>query len=161
MGGYYARHDGETEAVALAIEDHYKPRFAGDTLPRNAVGLVLALADRLETLAGLFGIGQVPSGDRDPFAMRRHALGAAHEPYARPDADWADQAIALPRWPQTFADGSGSGGTDSLRDALLARGPFRTLLREQGVGVRGVRRLGRVVCGWEPARPRLRTFAAC
>jgi glycyl-tRNA synthetase beta chain len=75
MGGYYARHDGENEAVALAIEDHYKPRFAGDELPRNDVGVVVALADKLETLAGLFGIGQIPSGDKDPFALRRHALG--------------------------------------------------------------------------------------
>ena len=75
MGGYYARHDGEAEAVALAIEDHYKPRFAGDVLPRNATGVALALADKLETLAGLFGIGQQPSGDKDPFALRRHALG--------------------------------------------------------------------------------------
>ena len=75
MGGYYARHDGEPEAIALAIEDHYKPRFAGDALPRNAPGVVVALADKLETLAGLFGIGQLPTGDKDPFALRRHALG--------------------------------------------------------------------------------------
>ncbi|HEX6723237.1 MAG TPA: glycine--tRNA ligase subunit beta, partial [Burkholderiaceae bacterium] len=75
MGGYYARHDGEPEAVAFAIEDHYKPRFAGDALPRNVAGLVVALADKLETLVGLFSIGQVPSGDKDPFALRRHALG--------------------------------------------------------------------------------------
>ncbi len=75
MGGYYARHDGEHEDIALAIEDHYRPRFAGDALPRNAVGLALALADKLETLAGLFGIGQIPTGDKDPFALRRHALG--------------------------------------------------------------------------------------
>jgi glycyl-tRNA synthetase beta chain len=75
MGGYYARHDGETEAVAFAVEDHYKPRFAGDALPRGEAGVVAALADKLETLAGLFGIGQLPSGDKDPFALRRHALG--------------------------------------------------------------------------------------
>ncbi|WP_298835273.1 glycine--tRNA ligase subunit beta [uncultured Piscinibacter sp.] len=75
MGGYYARHDGLAEDIAFAIEDHYKPRFAGDDLPRNAVGLAVALADKLETLAGLFGIGQVPTGDKDPFALRRHALG--------------------------------------------------------------------------------------
>jgi len=75
MGGYYARHDGESEAVAIAIEDHYKPRFAGDALPRNEVGLAVALADKLETLVGLFGIGQLPTGDKDPFALRRHALG--------------------------------------------------------------------------------------
>ena len=75
MGGYYARFDGEDEAVAQAIEDHYKPRFAGDELPRNLVGVAVALADKLETLVGLFGIGQVPTGDKDPFALRRHALG--------------------------------------------------------------------------------------
>ncbi len=75
MGGYYARHDGEHEAVAQAVEDHYKPRFAGDALPRNWVGISVALADKLETLVGLFGIGQVPTGDKDPFALRRHALG--------------------------------------------------------------------------------------
>ena len=61
--------------VADAIEDHYKPRFAGDALPRNQVGVVVALADKLETLAGMFGIGNLPTGDRDPFALRRHALG--------------------------------------------------------------------------------------
>src|SRR5206468_9758543 len=65
MGGYYARHDGERAAVAEAIEDHYKPRFAGDALPRGDVGLIVALADKLETLVGLFGIGQVPTGDKD------------------------------------------------------------------------------------------------
>jgi glycyl-tRNA synthetase beta chain len=75
MGGYYARHDGEAEDVAQAVEDHYRPRFAGDALPRGEAGIVAALADKLETLAGLFGIGQVPTGDKDPFALRRHALG--------------------------------------------------------------------------------------
>ena len=75
MGGYYARHDGESEAVAFAVEDHYKPRYAGDALPRNEVGVVVALADKLETLLGLFGVGEKPSGDKDPFALRRHALG--------------------------------------------------------------------------------------
>ena len=75
MGGYYARHDGLGETVALAIEDHYQPRFAGDELPRNTAGLVVALADKLETLVGMFGIGNLPTGDKDPFALRRHALG--------------------------------------------------------------------------------------
>ncbi len=75
MGRYYALHDGLAVEIADAIEDHYKPRFAGDSLPRNAVGEVVALADKLETLVGLFGIGQVPTGDKDPFALRRHALG--------------------------------------------------------------------------------------
>lgn len=75
MGAYYARHEGLRDGVAIAIEDHYKPRFAGDALPRNHTGTVLALADKLETLCGLFGIGQLPTGDKDPFALRRHALG--------------------------------------------------------------------------------------
>lgn len=75
MGGYYALHDGLGEEIAHAIEDHYKPRFSGDTLPRNTTGIVVALADKLETLAGLFAIGQIPTGDKDPFALRRHALG--------------------------------------------------------------------------------------
>ncbi|PAT37093.1 glycine--tRNA ligase subunit beta [Vandammella animalimorsus] len=75
MGGYYARHDGLGEDIAQAIEDHYKPRFAGDELPRGNVGTVVALADKLETLVGMFGIGNLPTGDKDPFALRRHALG--------------------------------------------------------------------------------------
>ncbi len=75
MGGYYALNDGLGEVVANAIEDHYKPRFAGDALPRNMAGVVVALADKLETLVGMFGIGNLPTGDKDPFALRRHALG--------------------------------------------------------------------------------------
>ncbi|MES2184510.1 MAG: glycine--tRNA ligase subunit beta [Pseudomonadota bacterium] len=75
MGRYYALNDGLPQAVADAIEDHYKPRFAGDELPRSTVGVVVALADKLETLVGMFGIGNLPTGDRDPFALRRHALG--------------------------------------------------------------------------------------
>lgn len=75
MGGYYARHDGLSDDIAIAIEDHYKPRFFGDSLPRNQAGICVALADKLEILVGLFGIGQVPTGDKDPFALRRHAYG--------------------------------------------------------------------------------------
>ncbi|WP_395055530.1 glycine--tRNA ligase subunit beta [Polaromonas sp.] len=75
MGRYYALNDGLSGDVADAIEDHYKPRFAGDELPRNRVGVVVALADKLETLVGMFGIGNLPTGDKDPFALRRHALG--------------------------------------------------------------------------------------
>ena len=75
MGGYYSRSDQESPDVAFAVEDHYKPRFAGDELPRNQAGVVVALADKLETLVGMFGIGNLPTGDKDPFALRRHALG--------------------------------------------------------------------------------------
>jgi glycyl-tRNA synthetase beta chain len=75
MGRYYALADGEDPKVADAIEQHYRPRFAGDVLPDAGVATALALADKLETLAGLFGLGQQPTGDKDPFALRRHALG--------------------------------------------------------------------------------------
>ncbi len=75
MGRYYAQHEGWEDDVAFAIEDHYKPRFAGDDLPRNQVGIAVALADKLETLVGLFSIGEKPTGDKDPFALRRQALG--------------------------------------------------------------------------------------
>jgi glycyl-tRNA synthetase beta chain len=75
MGAYYARHDGEHEEVALAASEHYQPRFAGDTLPSTATGTAVALADKLETLVGIWSIGLQPTGDKDPFALRRHALG--------------------------------------------------------------------------------------
>ena len=75
MGRYYALHDGEAADVAAACAEHYQPRFAGDALPSAGVPTAVALADKLETLAGLFGIGQTPTGDKDPFALRRHALG--------------------------------------------------------------------------------------
>ncbi len=75
MGRYYALHDGHSPEIAFAIEDHYRPRFSGDELPRNPVGICVALADKLEMLAGLFGIGQTPTGDKDPYALRRQALG--------------------------------------------------------------------------------------
>lgn len=75
MGTYYARHDGEHEEVAMAATEHYMPRFAGDTLPTTQTGTIIALADKLEALAGIWGIGLHPTGDKDPFALRRHALG--------------------------------------------------------------------------------------
>ena len=141
MGGYYARHDGEAEAVALAIEDHYKPRFAGDVLPRGLAGCVVALADKLETLAGLFSIGQVPTGDKDPYALRRHALGVIRllieKPLALPLDGLLRQALgAFPgAAPEAFDNLlkflhdrlagvlREQGGSASEVDALLARGP--------------------------------------
>lgn len=75
MGEYYARHDGESAEVAQAIREHYLPRFAGDALPATKTGTIVALADKLETLAGMFAIGAQPTGDKDPYALRRHALG--------------------------------------------------------------------------------------
>ena len=75
MGKYYARLDGETEEIAEAIEQHYQPRFAGDNLPNGKVATAVALADKLETLVGIWGIGLIPTGDKDPYALRRAALG--------------------------------------------------------------------------------------
>jgi glycyl-tRNA synthetase beta chain len=136
MGGYYARHDGETEAVALAVEDHYKPRFAGDALPRASAGpagLVVALADKLETLAGLFGIGEKPTGDKDPFALRRHALGVIRMLIER------DLPLAVPALLKTafaaFPAGHGDAAADLLHfiyDRLVG------VLREQGYSAQEV-----------------------
>ncbi|MGL4486077.1 MAG: glycine--tRNA ligase subunit beta [Yersinia sp. (in: enterobacteria)] len=75
MGMHYARHDGEAEDVAVALNEQYQPRFAGDDLPSNPVACALAIADKMDSLAGIFGIGQLPKGDKDPFALRRAALG--------------------------------------------------------------------------------------
>jgi glycyl-tRNA synthetase beta chain len=108
MGAYYARHDGLPDALAHAIEDHYKPRFAGDQLPRNTVGLVVALADKLETLTGMFGIGNLPTGDKDPFALRRHALGVIRMLVERNLALPLHQliALALPAFGDKITDAS-------------------------------------------------------
>ena len=75
MGRYYAKHDGMSDELAFAIEDHYKPRFSGDDLPRNSVGICVALADKLEIVVGMISAGHIPTGDKDPFALRRHAFG--------------------------------------------------------------------------------------
>jgi glycyl-tRNA synthetase beta chain len=86
MGRHYALHDGEPAEVAQAIAEHYQPRFAGDALPSSVTGTSVALADKLETLAGIWGIGSIPTGDRDPFALRRHALGVLRMLIERPVA---------------------------------------------------------------------------
>jgi len=75
MGNYYAKHDGENAQVAAACSEHYMPRFAGDALPQTQTGTILAIADKLETLVGIWGVGLAPTGDKDPYALRRHALG--------------------------------------------------------------------------------------
>jgi len=75
MGRYYASHDGEDAAVATALDEQYQPRFAGDVLPSSGPGQALAIAERLDTLTGIFAIGQTPTGDKDPFGLRRSALG--------------------------------------------------------------------------------------
>jgi len=133
MGAYYARHDGESEAVAQAIEDHYRPRFAGDELPRGDVGLIVALADKLETLVGLFGIGQLPTGDKDPFALRRHALGVIRMLTERRVAIDLGPLIALSvsAFGSAIKDPSGPL-TDFIYDRLAGS------LREQGYSAQEV-----------------------
>ena len=133
MGGYYARHDGLSKEVAEAIEDHYKPRFAGDELPRNQVGLVVALADKLETLVGMFGIGNVPTGDKDPFALRRHALGVVRMLVEK------DLALGLPELLALAAPVFG----DKISDASAPLAEFINdrlsgSLREQGYSAQEV-----------------------
>ncbi len=133
MGAYYARHDGLPEAVAIAIEDHYKPRFAGDALPRNQVGLIVAMADKLETLIGMFGIGQLPTGDKDPFALRRHALGLLRmlgERAGRLQLD-ALIAAALPAFGSLIED-----PTQPLTDFIFDR--LSGAAREQGFSAQEV-----------------------
>ena len=159
MGGYYARHDGLSSDIADAIEDHYRPRFAGDELPRNNVGLVVALADKLETLVGMFGIGNLPSGDKDPFALRRHALGVIRMLMEKDLAlDWRQLlALSVPVFGNKITDPS-----DALTTFLFDR--LAGALREQGYSAQEVD----AVLALQPARlgqvPKLlaavRAFAA-
>jgi glycyl-tRNA synthetase beta chain len=133
MGGYYARHDGLGDEIAAAIEDHYKPRFAGDVLPRNDVGLAVALADKLETLAGLFGIGQLPTGDKDPFALRRHALGVVRMLIER-DLPLEPHALVQQAF-EAFPAGHGQAQAEL---GLFLRERLAGYLREQGYGAQEV-----------------------
>ena len=129
MGRYYAQHDGEPVAVAQAIAEHYQPRFAGDAVPASDTGTALALADKLETLAGIWGIGQRPTGDKDPFALRRHALGVIRMLVERSLPLGLDKLIEqafqpfgeLPRFERDVA-GLQSFVCDRLRGYLRERG---------------------------------------
>jgi len=146
MGGHYARSDGESEGVANAIAEHYLPRFSGDSLPASLDGQVLAVADKLETLAGVFTIGKTPSGNRDPFGLRRAALGVIRiliecgldldlkamidaAMAAQPKSDAATgelsetlYAFISERLRRYFLDGDASLATETF-DAVLARSP--------------------------------------
>ena len=126
MGRYYALNDGEPQAVADAIEAHYKPRYAGDSLPQGNVSCAVALADKLDALAGFFAIGQIPTGDKDPFGLRRAALGVLRilmeTPLPLDLRDLVSVAAGLNR-------GSAESQTQLL-DFMQER--LRNLLREQG-----------------------------
>ena len=134
MGGYYARHDGEGDDVAIAIEDHYKPRYAGDELPRNDAGVCVALADKLETLVGMFGIGQTPTGDKDPFALRRHALGVIRMLVERELPLQLDELIAIGT--RVFDDGVITDPKAALSDFVYDR--LTGVLRDAGYTTREV-----------------------
>ena len=158
MGRYYARHEGLRDGVAIAIEEHNKPRFAGDALPANHTGTVLALADKLETLIGLFGIGQLPTGDKDPFALRRHALGVVRILVEKNMAlDLADAVrAAVPAFGELITDPS-----EPLLAFLYDR--LASMLREQGYRVQEVDAVLelRPILGDVPRRlAAVRTFAS-
>ena len=133
MGRYYALNDGLSAAIADAIEDHYKPRFSGDSLPRNNVGLIVALADKLETMVGMFGIGNLPTGDKDPFALRRHALGVIRM-LVEKDLQVGVMDLVQGAMP-VFGDKI-SGTPDALVDFIYDR--FAGSLREQGFSAQEV-----------------------
>jgi len=132
MGKHYALNDGEAATVAEAIEQHYWPRFSGDHLPQSKEACAVALADKLDTLVGIFGIGQVPKGDRDPFALRRAALGLLRTLVER------DLPLDLNELLAASADGFGDKLSNQavkadVFDFLLGR--FRPWYQEQGISV--------------------------
>lgn len=131
MGTYYARHDGEPDEVARAIGEHYQPRFAGDSLPATRTGTVVALADKLETLVGIWGIGLAPTGDKDPFALRRHALGILRMLVEQrlPLSISHLLALAATQFP---GNANFSDPVADVRNFLYDR--LRGLLRERGFG---------------------------
>ncbi|WP_348943939.1 glycine--tRNA ligase subunit beta [Chitinibacter sp. FCG-7] len=128
MGQYYAKHDGEDTEVAYAVEAHYKPKFAGDTLPEGAIAQAVSLADKLETLVGIYGIGLIPTGDKDPFALRRAALGVLRMALVQP----LDLKVLLSTTAASFPAGLIAEGTveglygfmlDRLKNLLAAEYP--------------------------------------
>jgi glycyl-tRNA synthetase beta chain len=129
MGKYYALHDGEPRAVAEAIEAHYKPRFSGDSLPPPDIAIAVALADKVEALVGIFGIGQTPTGEKDPFGLRRQALGVLRMLMER--ALPLELPALLAKAAETFAQGKiASDAPARVLDFAFER--LRNLLREQG-----------------------------
>jgi glycyl-tRNA synthetase beta chain len=129
MGTYYARHDGEPEEVALAASEHYQPRFAGDALPSTDTGTAVALSDKLETLVGIWSIGLQPTGEKDPFALRRHALGVmrmlVEKRLPLPLSQLLGDAAAVFEYQPGFKDPS-----PAVKEFMLDR--LRGMLRERG-----------------------------
>ncbi|MEP0201092.1 MAG: glycine--tRNA ligase subunit beta [Halioglobus sp.] len=131
-GAYYARHDGEDAAVAEALEQQYWPRFAGDRLPQNPVALCLGLADRLDTLVGIFGIGQAPTGSKDPFALRRASLAVLRIVVENDIELDLSEAIALAQG--QYATGVIAKDTDiAVFNYMIDR--FRAWFEDEGIAV--------------------------
>ncbi|MCK6428568.1 MAG: glycine--tRNA ligase subunit beta [Burkholderiaceae bacterium] len=129
MGRYYAQYDGEAPDVANAIEEHYRPRFADDALPASMVGTCVALADKLETLVGLFGVGEKPTGDKDPFALRRHAIGVLRMLMEKRLDIALDRLLAIAEGSFSVAKAY-AAATGEVASFIYDR--LRGLLREQG-----------------------------
>ena len=146
MGRYYAKHDGEAAEVAAALDEQYMPRFAGDELPASKTGQILALAERLDTLAGIFGIGQKPTGAKDPFGLRRAALGVLRlliEKQLPLDlADLLDKAAD-----NLTAQLGSKPATHETLDYILER--LRGYYQEQGIGAAVVE----AVAALKPSQP--------
>ncbi len=139
MGRYYAQHDGESEVVAQAVEQHYRPRFAGDALPDGAVACAVSLADKIDALAGFFGIGQIPTGDKDPFALRRAALGVLRILMESPLPLDLAELIAAARGgfrAGQVGEGDAANFEAQLLDFMFER--LRNLLREAGHDPRAI-----------------------
>lgn len=146
MGMHYARHDGEAEDVAVALNEQYQPRFAGDDLPSNPVACALAIADKMDTLAGIFGIGQHPKGDKDPFALRRAALGVlriiVEKNLALDLQTLTEEAVRL------YGDKlTNANVVDDVIDFMLGR--FRARYQDEGYTVDTIR----AVLARRPTRP--------
>jgi len=132
MGKYYALHDGENEKIAQALEDQYRPRFAGDSLPEANIGCAVAISDKIDTLVGIFGINQAPKGDKDPFALRRAAIGSIRIIIEK-QLD-LDLATLISKSIELFGDKLVNENTASdVLDFIMGR--FRAFYQEQGISV--------------------------
>ncbi|ART80521.1 glycine--tRNA ligase subunit beta [Oceanisphaera avium] len=146
MGMHYARHDGEDEAVALALKEQYQPRFSGDALPSQDISAAVALADKLDTLVGIFGIGQTPKGDKDPFALRRAALGALRI-IVEKGYD-LDLPVLIEQARTLYGDKlSNANASEEILDFMLAR--FRAWYQDLGYDVDVIQ----AVLARRPTRP--------
>ena len=131
MGRYYATHDGENSEVAAACSEHYMPRFAGDKLPQTQTGTILAIADKLETLVGIWGVGLAPTGDKDPYALRRHALGICRLLLEKNLSLSLPELIELARAQFPQKDVQGKANSADIYEFIIDR--LRAYLRDQSV----------------------------